>query len=253
MISISLVSHDQISLVYRLFESMEKVLRGEIPLEVILTENRKRSIVPPKEMPGMSIRTLVNKRSHGLAKNHNQAFKIATGDYFCVINPDVLFIEDVFPRLIDHMEMGGIDIVAPLVVDEHAMPQDSFRDLPTPMDLLQRRLGKRKGYSLPFVSGEIIYPDWIAGIFLLMRAETYDQLGGFDEGYRLYFEDVDFSCRARLSDMTLGVVTNCRIVHEARRASQRSPRHFLWHLLSAARFFTSPVYWQSRAARYASK
>jgi N-acetylglucosaminyl-diphospho-decaprenol L-rhamnosyltransferase len=253
MISISLVSHGQMSLVYRLFESMERVLSGGIPLEIILIENKDRSIVPPKQFKGVTVRTLVNEKPCGLAKNHNRAFNIATGDYFCVINPDVFFIEDVFPILIDHLEVGGVDVVAPLVVDEQAIPQDSFRDLPTPLDLIKRRLGKRMKLSHPFVSGEVIYPDWIAGIFFLTRAETFDQLGGFNERYRLYFEDVDFSCRARLADLTLGVVTDCRIVHEARRASRSYLRPFLWHLLSAAQFFTSPVYWQSRALGRASK
>jgi N-acetylglucosaminyl-diphospho-decaprenol L-rhamnosyltransferase len=247
MISISLVSHGQMSFVYRLFESMEKVLSGGIPLEVILTENKIRSIVPPEEIPGMTIRTLFNERSYGLAKNHNQAFNIATGDYFCVINPDVTFIEDIFPALIDHLEGGGVDVVAPLVVDRQAIPQDSFRDLPTPLNLLKRRLGKRREVSPLFDSGAIVYPDWIAGIFLLMRAETYHHLGGFDERFYLYFEDVDFCCRARLAGLTLAVDTNCKVVHAARRASRTHLKPFLWHFSSAIRFFVSPVYWKSRA------
>jgi GT2 family glycosyltransferase len=201
----------------------------------------------------MTIRTVVNKKPYGLAKNHNKAFQMATGDYFCVMNPDVFFVEDIFYRLVNQLESGGDELVAPLVVDEQDNLQDSFRDLPTPLGLIRRRLGKHPGVTLPFVLGEIIHPDWIAGIFLLMRTETYRQLGGFDERYHLYFEDVDFCSRARLAGLSIAVDTNCRIVHDARRASKRSPRHFLWHLMSAGRFFTSPVYWQSRSISHASK
>jgi N-acetylglucosaminyl-diphospho-decaprenol L-rhamnosyltransferase len=253
MISISLVSHGQMPLVYRLLDSLEQVLSSGIPLEVILTENQDRSEVAPREFTRMTIRTVVNEMPYGLAKNHNQAFQMATGDYFCVMNPDVVFVEDVFPRLISQLESRGAEVVAPLLVDGKDNLQDSFRDLPTPLDLIRRRLGMHKVFPPPIMPGEIIHPDWIAGIFLLMRTETYRQLGGFDERFHLYFEDVDFCSRARIAGLSLAVDTSCRIVHDARRASERSPRHFLWHLVSAGRFFTSPVYWQSRSLRRASK
>lgn len=252
MISISVISHGQMSLVYRLFESMEQVLNHGIPLEFILTENSDQSIVPPKEFPGMTIRTVVNEKPYGLAKNHNQAFKMATGDYFCVMNPDVIFVEDIFFQLVEQLESGKAEVVAPLVVDGGNVPQDSFRKLPTPVDLIKRRLGIRKAFAPPFAPGEVVHPEWIAGIILLMKATTYQTLEGFDERYRLYFEDVDFSCRAWLAGLTLAVVTNCRVVHDARRASRRNLRPFLWHLVSAIRFFTSHVYWQYRSLRRSS-
>jgi N-acetylglucosaminyl-diphospho-decaprenol L-rhamnosyltransferase len=247
MISISLVSHGQMPLVYRLIESMEQVVSSGIPLEVILTENSDRVIVPPKEIPGMTIRTIVNERSYGLSKNHNQAFQMMKGDFYCVINPDVVFVEDVFPELLGQLESGVSDIVAPLVFNEQSVIQDSFRNLPTLWDLIRRLFQKTTGIAPQFKPGEVIHPDWIAGIFLLMRAATYHQLGGFDERYYLYFEDVDFSCRARLAGLTLAVDTNCKVVHAARRASRTHLKPFLWHFASAMRFFASPVYWESRA------
>ena len=114
------------------------------------------------------------------------------------------------------MENRQADIVAPLIVDAEAANQDSFRDFPT--------------------------PDWIAGIFMLMISETYRALSGFDEIYRLYFEDVDLCARAQLAGLKLLIDTNVRIRHDAHRASRKNPIYLLWHIQSAVRFFTSDVY-----------
>ena len=46
-----------------------------------------------------------------------------------------------------------------------------------------------------------IYPDWIAGIFLLMPKKIFEGLEGFDERYTLYFEDVEFCIRAGLEGL----------------------------------------------------
>jgi GT2 family glycosyltransferase len=247
MISISLVSHAQMPLVHRLLESIAGVVGRDFPLEFILTENRDRSGVSIEGMPGMTIRTIVNPNPYGLAKNHNQAFQNAKGDYYCVINPDVIFTEDVFPILIDQISSNNADVVAPLVFDSSDILQDSFRDLPTPSDLIRRRLGVERSLAPPITPGELVRPDWIAGIVLLMKASTYNLIGGFDERYHLYFEDVDFSCRARLAGLSLAVVSDCSVIHEARRASHSNLRPFIWHTISAIRFFSSSVYWRARS------
>jgi hypothetical protein len=88
----------------------------------------------------------------------------------------------------------------------------------------------------------LVEPDWIAGIFMLMKSETYREINGLDEKYRLYFEDVDFCARAKLAGLKLIVDTNTRIQHNAHRASRRKLVYLLWHIQSAVRFFTSPTY-----------
>lgn len=48
------------------------------------------------------------------------------------------------------------------------------------------------------VNEKIIYPDWVGGMFMLFRRETFAQLGGFDQRYFLYYEDVDLCARLNL-------------------------------------------------------
>ena len=243
-LAISLISHGQAELAQRSLSTLANHTVG-LDVQVIITHNLVEE--GTFSMPGgaIEVQHVRNARPLGFARNHNQAFRLVSGEYFCILNPDLVFVEDVFRPLIQDIQQGLGDIVAPLVFDPQGRQQDSFRTLPSPGELLLRRLAPKRGTEVRR-EGPFLYPDWIAGMFLLMRSETYRRLGGLDEGYYLYFEDVDFGCRARLAGFRLAVDSRCRIVHQARRQSHRSLRYFLRHLHSTVRFFSSSVYRDAR-------
>jgi hypothetical protein len=81
------------------------------------------------------------------------------------------------------------------------------------------------------------YPEWVAGMFMLFRREAFARLGGFDEGFFLYYEDVDICVRAWRQSLPVLVCPGVAVVHDARRDSHRSLRHLRWHLASIGRYF----------------
>ena len=241
LLTISIVSHGDSEKVEFLLESLHAYEQASSK-QIIVTDNLRNEVPEFDPSPWFSLHILRNERSHGFSYNHNQAFQLATGSYFCVLNPDVVFKEAVFTPLLQRIEAIQADIVAPLIVNSRNVIQDSFRDLPTPLDILHRRIpGYKFDYSIAGLT-ELIQPDWISGIFLLMRSDTYRELGGLNEKYRLYFEDVEFCTRARLARLKLAVDTNVRVQHDAHHASRKKLTYLLWHLQSAIRFFTSPIY-----------
>lgn len=245
LVTISVVSHGNTRELNYLLSSLlehEEVSH----MQLIVTDNLDHDL-PDLDGSGWGDLLLIrNPRPQGLARNHNLAFRQARGRYYCVINPDVIFIQNIFLPLIRHLEADEGRIVAPLVVDSRGVPQDSFRMLPRPFELVQRRLlTSLPAPNLPAMGGNIT-PEWIAGVFLMMRSEIFDRLGGLDEKYRLYFEDVDFCTRARLKGFSLLVDKDLSIRHDANRSSRKNVRYLLWHLQSAFRFFTSAVYRQAR-------
>jgi GT2 family glycosyltransferase len=244
LVSVSIVSHGQTGMVKRLFEKIEQY-PSDVNLEVILTENIPTEHPIPSDPWPFALKTIDNPAPCGLAANHNQAFKAAKGTFFALVNPDVVFVEDVFSQLIADIEDGSGDITAPLIVNSSGEIQDSFRPLPTPMSLV-RRLIQVNNHQLSPVSKTMIYPDWIAGIFLCMRSQTFQQLGGMDEQYYLYFEDVDFCCRARLANLKPVIDTRVQAMHEAGRQSRKNYRYTILHLRSAIRFFFSNTYREAR-------
>jgi hypothetical protein len=244
VISISIVSHGQTDHVIRQLKSLQAV-RPSAPLEIILTENLSQATMPEITLADIPIHTMHNQRPKGFAANHNAAIHRARGEFIAIANPDLIYVQDVFPALIDQIRQGEAHIVAPLIVDQHGHLQDSYRPLPSPLHLLKRALFPFSRRP-PAPQGDSIFPEWISGIFLYMRAELFRTLGGLDDGYWLYFEDVDFCTRARLAGYRLMVDARVKVIHQGQRASHRDPRYFLWHSRSAWRFFRSTVYREAR-------
>jgi GT2 family glycosyltransferase len=246
LITLSVVSHHQTHLVIQMLKSLEKHI-GDEDFEIILTENLSTSqAISQDKFPDFKLHNIVNSRPQGFAANHNQAAKFARGEYFCLLNPDVVFVEDIYPTLIKDLEDDWGEIVAPLVLNSTGEIQDSFRDLPSPLDILRRRFERWQPPDIPLDENKI-YPDWIAAICLFMRLDTYQFLGGLDEKFRLYFEDVDFGCRAILAGNRLLVDTSCKIIHDASRRSHRSLRYLFHHMTAASRFYTSDVYHRTKS------
>jgi hypothetical protein len=240
-ITVSIVSHGDYQKILHLLESMRTYEQAS-SIQVVITDNLGNEIQEIDDTPWTSLIVVRNKRTCGFAQNHNRAFQFAKGKYFCVLNPDVFFEQKVFSSLTSLLETGQADIVTPLIVDVNAVPQDSFRDFPTPFEIIRRRLPGYRFVPTSVKINRLIQPDWIAGMFMLMRSETYQKFNGFNEKYRLYFEDVDFCARAQIAGLKIVVDTNIRVQHNAHRASRRNPIYLLWHLQSAIRFFTSPTY-----------
>jgi len=71
-----------------------------------------------------------------------------------------------------------------------------------------------------------------------LRASDYAALGGFDEGFFLYYEDVDLCARLWRGGREVVLCPEVQVVHDARRASRRHLRHMRWHAASMARYFS---------------
>lgn len=244
LVSISIVSHAQSMFVARLIDSLQEY-ETELEYELILLENSPDAHVHDWSALDRPVKFVANDKAQGLARNWNATFALSRGEYFCLLNPDLVFVESVFPRLIEDIRRGVADIVAPVVYDNAGRLQSSARELPSAWSIFMRRLtpGYAEVESLELLPGE---PDWIAGMFLLMRSEVYQSLGGMNERYYLYFEDVDFCTRARLAGYQLSVNKRAKVVHDAQRGSRRHPKYVAWHVLSAIRFLSSPGYRRAR-------
>lgn len=244
LVTLSIVSHGDAEKVENLLASLREHEPDTKRFQLVVTDNLKDDLPGLDPAPWYSLHILRNNRQAGFSKNHNNAFGLAKGNYFAILNPDLVFVQPVFERLIARLHDHHADLIAPQIVDENGMVQDSSRSLPTPFEIIRRRL---PGYKFKPIEPDhegMIHPDWVAGMFWLMESDAYRQLGGMDEKFRLYFEDVDFCARARLQGMRLGVDAQVRVRHDAQRSSRRNPYHLFLHIQSAARFFTSPVYRQ---------
>lgn len=236
-ITVSVVSHRQNALVNAFVEDVTRHCGSRVAL--LITQN-----VPDDEplavsgVPG-AIEILRNDRRKGFGENHNAAFKRCRTEYFCVANPDIRLRTDPFPRLVESLHSETAAAAGPLVRNPAGAAEDSARRFPTAASLFRKLLRERPGPEYP-VGQAALRVDWVAGMFILFRSDAFRQVGGFDERYFLYYEDVDL-CR-RLGERAGPVVYEPRaeVIHDARRASRHDLRLALRHASSALRFLVTP-------------
>ncbi|THK43287.1 glycosyltransferase family 2 protein [Methylophaga sp. SB9B] len=234
-ISISIVSHGQAELVKQLLADLDGLVNKTVIKEIILTLNM------PEEaeftVANLPIQIIYNSFPKGFSSNHNTAFDRSTGDYFCVLNPDIRLVDNPFLVLLENIQELKLGMIAPMIVDSKGHPEDSVRKFPTVGRLIKRLInGKHDTYSF-FKKDEVFYPDWVGGMFMLFDRKAYQAVKGFDQGYFLYYEDVDICVRLWQKDFPIAVLPQTQVIHQAQRQSHKQLKYLRWHLVSMLRFF----------------
>ncbi|MBP8309069.1 MAG: glycosyl transferase [Burkholderiaceae bacterium] len=195
---------------------------------------------------GFKLEIIRNRVPAGFAANHNRALAGCARGLVAILNPDLQLegppLPDATPApgrdalslLCGATSEPGVGLAVPQVLEADGTASDSARDLLTPASILSRTLRARRHASAS--------PAWYAGMCMVLPASAWRAVGGFDERYRMYCEDFDLCARLRLAGLSLVQVPEARIVHAARRASRRSPRHLGWHVRSLLRVWRSDAY-----------
>ncbi|MBY3122777.1 MULTISPECIES: glycosyltransferase [Rhizobium] len=231
-ICVSIVSHGQGKIANLLLDDLDSRCSG---LNVVLTKNIPEELpIRDRRYPFLQIE---NPSPKGFAANHNQAFGRCDSGLFCVANPDIRLQADPFGHLKAAMSDPRVGLVAPLIVNPGGTIEDSARYFPTPFGLLRKALGKGDG-RFPIDPNRPSAVDWTAGMFMLFRSEAFAEVGGFDEGFFLYYEDVDICARLWKAGWKVILLPTVAVVHDARRASHINPKYMRWHVSSMMRYFT---------------
>src|SRR5262249_49321085 len=155
-------------------------------------------------------RVIENERTVGFGANINRGVAATSAPYVVVSNPDIEVTPGAIATLTAfadaHPRCG---IAAPQLRYPDGRWQPSRRSFPTVRGTLVRPTPlrrvmhpeerQRRHYLLDERPTEPAESDWLLGAFLLLRREMLDELGGLDEGYHLYGDDIDLAYRARES------------------------------------------------------
>jgi N-acetylglucosaminyl-diphospho-decaprenol L-rhamnosyltransferase len=237
-VTLSIVSHRHNAMINHLLRDLGRHCGSEI--HVILTENVADSVAISTENLPFPVERIVNGGAKGFGANHNAAFTRCRTPLFCVVNPDVRVTSDPLPPMSGTLADARVGVVGPLVRNSSGALEDSARVFPTLGSLLVRAFREPAGPAYPVDRGPLEV-DWIAGMFMLFRRETYEAVGGFDEAFFLYYEDVDLCLRLRARGFSVVYDPRAEIVHDAQRASRGNPRLAFHHLMSISRYL-----WRTR-------
>ena len=233
-LDIQIVSHGTPELVRTLLADL-----GGMAARIHLLENLADAPEASTERPALRH---ADRQPRSFAANHNLLARRGEAEIIAILNPDLRVDSAVLEGLLAAFDDPAVGIVAPRVEAPDGTIADNARRVLTPGRLLRDRLHPARRRSDYADVGIACEPDWVAGMCLLVRRRTFDELGGFDAGYRMYCEDMDLCVRAWLAGWTVCCVPARGIVYDARRASLRDPGHFLWHVASLLRFWRSQAY-----------
>lgn len=171
--------------------------------EVVVVDNHSPAhpVVPRlKRLEGVTVRRF--GRNHGFARAVNRGWRTGTGGsrWVLLLNPDVTvpdgFLDEVLAT-VDRPAADRVGVVGFRLLNPDGSPQASTGPFPTLTGTvagLVRPRSRRKCRHRPADAGGAV--GWVTGGCLLVRRDCLDALGGLDEGFFLYYEDVDFCRRA---------------------------------------------------------
>jgi hypothetical protein len=192
-------------------------------------------------------RLLRNERPAGYAANANRGIAETDGEFVVVCNPDTEAEPGAVAVLLAFSELHPrLGIAGPELRRPDGSWNPSRRRFPTVSGTIVRRtplrrlLGgtQRAHYGLDEHPEGPVQADWLLGAFLFLRREMLDELGGFDEGFRLYGEDIDLAYRAEQAGWERWYVPAAKVVHAHQAVTDRRilTRRTLWHWRGIARF-----------------
>jgi GT2 family glycosyltransferase len=214
--------------------------------ELVVIANRPGSL--PSPLPPR-VRVLENARPRRLAGNVNLGTAATSGEWLLYANPDVVPEPDAVAALVSFAETRErCGIAGPRTVWPDGRWQPTRRRFPTVRGTIVRRTplrrlrspleGQRDHYLLDEDVASPVEADWLLGAFLLMRRQMLAELGGWDEGYRHYVEDIDLGYRAMRAGWERWYVPAAQVTHDWAQVIDRRflSRHTLWHGRGMARF-----------------
>ena len=204
-------------------------------------------VVANPPAPKTDARLIVNDAALGFAANVNKGVAETTAPFVVVANPDTEPHPDAVALLRAFAETHPrAGIIGPKLVFPDGQLQSSRRRFPTVSGTLVRRTPLRRllsgtqraHYGLDEHPAGPTEADWLLGAFLLLRREMLDELGGFDEGFRLYGEEIDLSYRAAKAGWERWYVPEAVVRHAHQAVTDRRflTRRTLWHWRGILRF-----------------
>ncbi len=188
------------------------------------------------------VRFVANPDNPGFSAACNQGAADSTASWLAFVNPDCMLEPDTLARLVAHARSLGADVPSASpggvllgadLVDEDGMRDGAARrNDPDFQAMLRGPLHARHGRPLDVEvdpAAVLQRVDAISGALMLLPRALFTRIGGFDAGYRLHVEDLDFCRRARAAGAAVAVANDVRVVHLRGVSARARPGFVEWH------------------------
>lgn len=250
-LSVSIVAYHNYQDIKVALETLEKHTSKDIIKKIYIIDNGtndidKEQIEDFKNIISQykDVEYLDAKVNLGFGKGHNLILDKINSKYHAIVNPDIVFKEDSFSKIIEYMDNYlDVGMVIPKIVDEEGNIQKVYREEVTVYDmfirmfcskLFPKRMDKitlqdkdyTKEFQVPFGQGS----------FLVIRTDLFKELNGFDDRYFMYMEDADL-CKRVNQKSKLMYFPNTEVIHKWEKGSHKNKKLFMYHVKSMIAYF----------------
>lgn len=246
----------------RCLRSVEWADREALTVDhVVVVDNASRdgsADALERELRSVPLTVLRNADNRGFAAACNQGAARCPGDHLLFLNPDTELRADTLRRVGEFLRTGRaarVGVVGVRMVTPDGRPAISCSRFPTLRGCTGRMTGLDRllpgvfppHHLTPAETRHSRPVDQVIGAFFLVRRPLFEELGGFDERYFLYLEEVDFALRARHRGWLSYHLADAVAVHAGNVSSDQVRAARLTHLLCSRRTY-SRTHWPRREA-----
>ncbi|MFA5926100.1 MAG: glycosyltransferase family 2 protein [Parcubacteria group bacterium] len=190
-------------------------------------------------------RVLEINKNIGFGKAHNKGIPASSGSFVMFLNPDTRIEGGSLDKMLAVFETDQkIAVIGPLLFNrENKVQKDCYGFKKTPFSIISSKLKKNNWLPENIKFFEV---DWVSGGAMMIRRDALSAIGGFDENYFMYFEDIDLCLRAVNQGWKVVVNPEARIFHESGKsfASEKEKKK---HYYASQNYYLHKNYGQASA------
>jgi GT2 family glycosyltransferase len=221
--------------------------RGDLVADVLVIDNASRdgSHLAAAAHPG--VRLIENPTNTFLSPAWNQGARETTAPYLLFLNPDAEIVDGTLAGYVrTAREHPRAAIVGPMIRNPDGSVYASGRRFPSVIDAAFHAIISPFTRANPFTrryemdgwdrttEREV---DWVSGACMLMPREAYEAVGGFDEDFPLFAEELDIATRLRDAGRTVLFTPEVEVLHAIGVSRGKSRRMSLMHSRSIYRYY----------------
>jgi GT2 family glycosyltransferase/lipopolysaccharide/colanic/teichoic acid biosynthesis glycosyltransferase len=224
-----------------------------IETEIIVVDNNSydgsAEYLKSKFCSKPNVKIIESKINLGFAKANNLGATQAAGKYLLILNPDTILQEDTLEKTLSFYKSDPKTgaVTCKLVLPNGKLDLACRRSFPSPSVAIYRIIGLSKlfpgnklfgRYNLTYLNENETYEvDAVCGAFMMIEKATYDKVGGFDEDYFMYGEDLDLCYKIKQAGYKIFYYSGTSIIHFKGESTKKSSISYVNNFYGAMRIF----------------
>ncbi len=229
LITILIVNWNSGTLLGKCIDSITASDQDTFKVQIIIVDNNSTDnslgLIPKNN----NIKIIKNRENSGFAAACNTGFRYADGDYILLLNPDVRLYKNTLSKTFNFFIKNNYDLIGIKQTGKQHITNRGCCRLPTLFNAFNTSTGLSALSPKIFCSYKMLEwnhessreVDHVMGSFMFFKKELLNKVGGFDERFFLYYEDLDFSTRIRKSGGTIYYWDGALIFHEGGGVSKQ--------------------------------